>query len=123
VNGGAYLCWRHAHGARTVKNARGVVNCQFAFRCNMSWGELRKIDGSPGVRYCSQCETAVHFCRNEEELELHAAKGHCVAYGASVEGKAQDASDRMAVGMVRPPGYTRSAGALGEDGDPVAESC
>lgn len=60
--------------------APAIVNCRFAFKCNMTWRDLSVIEDVQSVRYCSQCETAVHLCMDERQLEAHAAKGHCVAY-------------------------------------------
>ena len=62
------------------QGAPRIANCRFAFRCPMTWGSLQAIEETMRVRYCDKCETAVHLCLSERELDDHAMKGHCVAY-------------------------------------------
>lgn len=45
----------------------------------MTWNDLSEIANTDRVRYCSQCETAVHLCESKSGMELHAERGHCVA--------------------------------------------
>ena len=58
-----------------------VEHCRFAFECTQRWGDLAKVYGHPGVRYCATCETPVHYCTTVEAFNQHAAQGHCVALG------------------------------------------
>jgi len=58
-----------------------VEHCRFAFECTRRWGDLSRVYGQARVRYCTTCETAVHYCTTVEKFNEHAAKGHCVALG------------------------------------------
>lgn len=57
-----------------------ISNCRFAFKCTKTWESLSEIDSSPSVRYCDECETAVHLCTSEKEFVEHAKKNHCISY-------------------------------------------
>jgi hypothetical protein len=52
---------------------------RLSFRCSRRWGDLSKIAGDEGVRYCATCRSAVHRVRTEVEFQQEAAAGHCVA--------------------------------------------
>ena len=81
------------------------VNCQFAFKCSVTWRDLSEIENTYKVRYCTECETAVHLCLNEREFEEHAVKGHCVAYleRTSDENARLSLQDIISVGLAALP--------------------
>jgi hypothetical protein len=90
-----------------MKDPADIVNCRFAFKCNMTWPDLARVQGTEKVRYCTQCETAVHLCINERELEAHAAKGHCVAYVETLRRYAElggpgSTFERVTLGFISP---------------------
>ena len=66
-----------------MNSAPTIANCPFAFKCSQTWDDLRVIENTATIRFCGQCETPVHLCTSERDLEKHAANAHCVAYVAS----------------------------------------
>lgn len=55
-----------------------IRNCSFKFKCPLSWDDLQTT-ADPAVRHCTKCERQVHFCRDDQELLVHARRGDCVA--------------------------------------------
>jgi len=55
-----------------------IRNCQFAFKCDAVWEDLEKRRSSK-IRFCSQCETQVYFCHNDDDLRKNVIKNRCVA--------------------------------------------
>ena len=58
-----------------------ISNCPLAFRCPKEWERLTPTPEA-GVRYCDACTRSVYLCVTEEDLQAHAAAGHCVAFQA-----------------------------------------
>jgi hypothetical protein len=55
-----------------------IRNCQFKFKCPMTWDSLVKTEDT-SVRYCSECDKGVHLCRTDPEFLEALKKGWCVA--------------------------------------------
>lgn len=64
----------------TVREERIVKDCPLTYRCPLHWSELKGILSVKDVRYCTQCEKSVYFCKNDDEIKAHAEKGNCIAY-------------------------------------------
>lgn len=62
-------------------NNSGIENCHFEFtyRCPKRWDSLRVTDDK-NIRFCTECQKPVTFCRTKEQLETLAAQGECVAF-------------------------------------------
>ncbi len=58
-----------------------IQNCDFEFkyRCPKRWDSLRVTDDK-NVRFCTDCQNSVTFCRTQEEVETLSAQGACVAF-------------------------------------------
>lgn len=56
-----------------------IENCEFAFKCPKDWKELVPDEALPTVRHCDECKRPVYQCQTDDELQLRAKKGHCVA--------------------------------------------
>jgi hypothetical protein len=56
-----------------------IERCRLGFRCTQRWEALEPIPGTSRVRYCSQCQAAVHLIEKESELGELARQGKCVA--------------------------------------------
>ena len=56
-----------------------IERCRLGFRCTKRWEALEPIPGTSRVRYCSQCQSAVHLIEKESELDEFARQGKCVA--------------------------------------------
>jgi uncharacterized protein (TIGR02996 family) len=54
---------------------------RFAYECPNRWADLTPLP-RPDERHCGKCRKDVHFCATKEEVEAHAAQGHCVAIGS-----------------------------------------
>lgn len=59
--------------------------CIVNYQCPKDWDELQKTD-EVSVRFCGECKKEVHFCVDEEALELTAAEGLCIAVPIEEEG-------------------------------------
>ena len=55
------------------------LNCEFEFECSMNWFDLTPTYDTK-VKYCDSCNTNVHLCVTQEELDRHAEQRHCIAY-------------------------------------------
>ena len=55
-----------------------IHGCKLVVDCPKQWEELALIHGTPAVRFCGDCKTAVHLA-TEEPVQEHVSKGHCVA--------------------------------------------
>jgi hypothetical protein len=55
-----------------------VKNCQFKFKCHMTWDSLLVTSDSK-IKYCPECDRGVHFCEDDQELNHALMKDWCVA--------------------------------------------
>ena len=57
-----------------------ILNCTWKFKvqCPKMWSGLRETN-DPNVRLCESCLREVHLCENDQQVQQHAAAGHCVA--------------------------------------------
>lgn len=84
-------------------------NCKLTFECKNDWLDLTDID-QWGVRHCSSCNTNVHWCNTQGDIDYAKQKGWCVAYidldDCDVTGSDQgDYFSRPTVGMLSAPPY------------------
>jgi hypothetical protein len=47
--------------------------------CTQRWEALEPVRGSPRIRYCGLCQSAVHLVEHEAEMLELARVGKCVA--------------------------------------------
>lgn len=57
----------------------GIRNCRFRFRCTRTWESMAATQ-SKTVRFCSDCNEAVHLCCTPEDLVAAIASNRCVAF-------------------------------------------
>lgn len=66
-----------------IRNCRLVLNNQPAgftlAKCSLEWGRLEET-AEPDVRHCSQCNTAVHFCYDDEDIVRNIRENNCIAF-------------------------------------------
>jgi hypothetical protein len=55
------------------------IRCAFKFKCPLTWNELAPTEDR-AVRFCSHCESNVHWVDNEAQLLKFVQEGNCVAY-------------------------------------------
>ena len=55
-----------------------IRNCEFRFKCPMTWDAL-STTLEPKIRYCSQCEREVVYCKTASELKRAIIENQCVA--------------------------------------------
>lgn len=58
-----------------------IDGCKLRFECPMRWDTLERVGKDPSVRFCGQCQSAVHWTANEEEAMALGRQGKCVALG------------------------------------------
>lgn len=56
-----------------------IEHCRFAYRCDQQWDSLEVIPNNPRVRFCSKCQSAVHWADGKQEFNKLARQGKCVA--------------------------------------------
>ena len=69
-----------------------IERCHLNGNCTQRWETLELVRDEPRVRYCSQCQAAVHLAQGEDELAELARMGKNVAVsrdGAAVAGAAR----------------------------------
>ncbi len=64
-------------GLRTTVHTE-IHGCRLVVDCPKQWADLELIHGTPAVRFCGDCQTAVHLA-TEDTLREHVEQGHCVA--------------------------------------------
>ena len=66
---------------RQVKDQQRVKirNCEFAYRCTKTWGELTSFLEYDNVRECSDCSKLVHLCTTDDDLSEAIRNNYCVA--------------------------------------------
>lgn len=65
-----------------AKRQLPFLNCTMAFECSAAWHKLTPTN-LEDVRHCATCDKDVYFCTTQQELDAHAAQGHCVAFQAT----------------------------------------
>jgi hypothetical protein len=56
-----------------------IERCRLSERCTQRWQSLEAVRGNPHLRYCSQCQAAVHLVEHEHEALELARQGKSVA--------------------------------------------
>lgn len=92
-----------------MKSTAGIRNCQFAFRCTSTWDSLQRSE-KEGIRYCTDCEKDVHFCRTAQELSDAVRLDRCVAIVLQneIETEKSIVPESMIIGMPDISPYTTS---------------
>ncbi len=62
-----------------------IINCEFEFKCPISWYSLQILE-TPDVRFCNNCQKNVYSPNSREQFEKLAKEGKCV-YVAGIIGK------------------------------------
>ncbi len=62
-----------------------IQNCPPEIKepCPVAWESLKSTDNE-NVRFCKVCDKNVYFCKDSEEVSLHAGLNHCVAMNHQV---------------------------------------
>jgi hypothetical protein len=84
-----------------LKSKDKIINCEFEFKCPLSWENLQKLENND-VRFCSSCEKNVYFAQSQNELDKLANEGKCVAFNPHPQPDVLEEIPRM-MGMVVPP--------------------
>jgi ADP-ribosylglycohydrolase len=58
-----------------------IDGCKLRFECPMRWDTLERVGKDPNVRFCGQCQSAVHWTASEAEAMALGRQGKCVALG------------------------------------------
>lgn len=56
-----------------------IEHCRLSDQCTQRWQALETVRDNPRVRYCDQCQSAVHLVEHEHELIELARQGKAVA--------------------------------------------
>ena len=56
-----------------------IERCRLSEQCTQRWQALETVRDNPRVRYCNQCQSAVHLVEHEYELIALARQGKSVA--------------------------------------------
>lgn len=56
-----------------------IRNCLFRFKCRKNWDDL-EVTEREGQRFCSECQSAVFFCKTSEDLAFEIELNNCVAF-------------------------------------------
>jgi hypothetical protein len=57
----------------------GILFCEMEVNCPKQWDELAPTE-NPLIRNCSDCGKPVHFISSQNELDMAAIDGQCVAF-------------------------------------------
>jgi len=55
------------------------LHCEMEYACPKDWFQLSLTDKA-GIKYCETCDTDVHLCLNQDELNEATNQGLCIAY-------------------------------------------
>lgn len=55
------------------------LHCEMEFECPKDWFQLSLTDKA-GIKYCEACNTNVHLCLTQDELDKATKQGLCIAY-------------------------------------------
>jgi len=56
-----------------------IERCRLSDQCTQRWQALEEMRDNPRVRYCGQCQSAVHLVEHESELMELVRQGKSVA--------------------------------------------
>lgn len=56
-----------------------IEQCHLNGQCTQRWESLEPVRGNPRIRYCAQCQAAVHLAEHEAELAQLALLGKNIA--------------------------------------------
>ena len=58
-----------------------IDGCRLRYECPMQWDSLERVGRDPKLRFCGQCQSAVHWADTEAEALALGRQGKCVALG------------------------------------------
>lgn len=58
-----------------------IDGCRLRYECPMRWDTLERVGRDESVRFCGQCQSAVHWADTEEQAIAFGRQGKCVALG------------------------------------------
>lgn len=56
-------------------------NCAWGFKCNKNWNDLAPTSFE-NIRHCNACDSPVHFCDDDQQLQYALARNWCVSFVA-----------------------------------------
>lgn len=56
-------------------------NCAWGFKCDKNWNDLAPTSFE-NVRHCNACDSPVHFCEDDQQLQYALARNWCVSFVA-----------------------------------------
>jgi hypothetical protein len=56
-----------------------IERCRLSYQCIQRWEALEHLPDNPRVRFCGECQSAVHLVELDSELRELARQGKCVA--------------------------------------------
>jgi len=62
-------------------SAAPIDGCRLKYECPMRWDSLERVGRDTNVRFCGQCQSAVHWADTEEQALAFGRQGKCVALG------------------------------------------
>ena len=79
-------------------------NCQFAYRCPMTWQSLLTTERSE-LRYCPECDRGVYLCRTDNDLLMAVKKNRCVAIVTRDDSGVEEPERRWPLGDIEPASF------------------
>jgi len=56
-------------------------NCAWGFKCDKNWNDLAPTSFE-NIRHCGACDSPVHFCEDDQQLQYALARNWCVSFVA-----------------------------------------
>ena len=87
------------------KNVLTLRNCTFAFKCSAVWESMAEVAVNGTVRFCSDCQKEVYFCRTDKELVSNVKLNRCIAIHSCFKGNEARDDDFITIGGPIDPSY------------------
>jgi hypothetical protein len=72
----------------------GILFCEMDVNCPKEWDELALTE-NPLIRNCSDCGKPVHFISSQDELDIAAIDGRCVAFVSETPERSSNAESQQ----------------------------
>lgn len=105
------------------------LHCEMEFDCPKDWFKLT-LTNKAGIKYCETCNTNVHLCQTQDELNHAINEGLCIAHFANparwlqftlsrekAEANQRDPDFKPHVLLGMPKGHSKSVAAFLETED------
>ena len=86
-------------------NVLTLRNCTFAFKCTATWENMTDVGVNGAVRFCSDCQKEVYYCKTDKELVSHVKLNRCIAIHSCFKGNEAPDDDFITVGLPIDPSY------------------